>query len=448
MDFFEVNLGSISSINFIFAGIMFMIVFMIYLTGARYLNSKLHALFWFIVFLYIIGYNLTSSDIIESRFNFYEYLLFFIPIFGWFYVLTLKLKRFNPLLLFLFIIPIIAIFLKSRIVLFYFYYDIFSWLPMLVTSIVIFIKRDKADNKEKKIDYYIFVWTLSIFLVFFCYLIINAVLSLSNGYPIQLLFVLPCLFTVSSLIVFVIFYKTNLYFNNDIVEKSYVYERQTVTEKLASSLVHEIKNPIAAVKSLNQQLQSKFKEMSEESVKKYLEIMDSDLDRIKNLSDAFLKTCKRESVSNNDSSDIYIQLNASYDLIRFDLQKKEVKLTIDKGIVNHRVKLSPYHLRQIFLNLIYNSIEADAKNINITHDVKNNYLYIFVEDDGNGIALKDVKDLFIPFKSTKESGTGLGLAICRNILTQNHGDIEFVSSFNGKTIFKITLELIEIQVNK
>ncbi|HOV13304.1 MAG TPA: hypothetical protein PK771_03380, partial [Spirochaetota bacterium] len=126
---------------------------------------------------------------------------------------------------------------------------------MLVTSIIIYVKKDNSDNKDKKICTYIFLWTIALFLVFFLYLVINAILSIINGYPIQVLMVLPLFFSISAMIVFYIFYKTNLYFNDEIIEKSAIYERQTVTEKLASSLVHEIKNPIAAIKSLNQQLQ-------------------------------------------------------------------------------------------------------------------------------------------------------------------------------------------------
>ena len=125
MDFFEIGLNIISNINFIFVGIIFIITLMIYITGLKYLNSKFHSLFWFIVFTYVLLYNLTSIGIIKSRYNLSDYILFFIPIFGWFYILTLKYKKFNPLLLFLFVIPSISIFFKTKIVFFYFYYDFY-----------------------------------------------------------------------------------------------------------------------------------------------------------------------------------------------------------------------------------------------------------------------------------------------------------------------------------
>ncbi|HPO49313.1 MAG TPA: HAMP domain-containing sensor histidine kinase [Spirochaetota bacterium] len=441
MDFIESFIDIVSSANFFFVGIVFIITITIYLTGSKRLNSRLHSLFWLIVFLYLLFYSLSSIGIVDNEYNYGDNILFFIPIFGWFYILTLKYKKFNPFLLFLFIIPLISIFFKSKIVFFFFYYDFLSWVPMLITSVVIFAKKNERDEKEKKINLYIFQWTISIFSVFFMYLAINAALSFMNGYPAQILMILPLFFSIASIIVFFIFYRSNLYFNDDILEKSSIYERQTVTEKLASSLVHEIKNPIAAIKSLTQQLQVKFKELPEETIKKYLEIISSDLERVKNLSDAFLKTCKNEVISEDNLSDIYIQLNSVYDLVRFDLQKKEVKLVIDKSTVNQRINLSPYHIRQIFLNLIYNAIEANAKNILIRGEVINKYLLIFIEDDGDGVSSFDIKNIFIPFKSSKPDGTGLGLSICKNILNKREGDISLYSSKKGKTIFKLTIEL-------
>lgn len=91
-------------------------------------------------------------------------------------------------------------------------------------------------------------------------------------------------------------------------------------------------------------------------------------------------------------------------------------------------------LRQAFINLIQNAVEAMAQGGELTISAsKGNYLDITISDTGHGIS-GNIKDkIFLPFFTTKEKGTGLGLAIVHKIVISHGGSISVDSSEKGTT---------------
>jgi two-component system sporulation sensor kinase A len=78
----------------------------------------------------------------------------------------------------------------------------------------------------------------------------------------------------------------------------------------------------------------------------------------------------------------------------------------------------------------------------ITSNFKNLYAQIQIVDTGVGIPAHNLKDIFMPFFSTKNDGTGLGLSICHNIIKNHNGSIELESQVNKGTTFTIKLPFI------
>jgi signal transduction histidine kinase len=153
-----------------------------------------------------------------------------------------------------------------------------------------------------------------------------------------------------------------------------------------------------------------------------------------------LNTFKDKENENETIGDLFIVLQSIIELIKFDLLKKEIVITIDKNLIGKPVAMNNYHFRQIMLNLIYNSMEAGAKNIRIYGDMKVKHQEIFVEDDGEGIKIQDTGRIFTPFYTTKSEGVGLGLSICQKIMSQYNGDIKLASSVKGSVIFKLVFK--------
>jgi signal transduction histidine kinase len=88
-------------------------------------------------------------------------------------------------------------------------------------------------------------------------------------------------------------------------------------------------------------------------------------------------------------------------------------------------------LKQVFLNLGYNALEAmpdgGRLEISVRHDNRN--VVVLFSDTGPGISEEDIDKIFYPFYSTKETGSGLGLAIAYKIIEEHHGKIS-VKSFD------------------
>jgi two-component system nitrogen regulation sensor histidine kinase GlnL len=110
-------------------------------------------------------------------------------------------------------------------------------------------------------------------------------------------------------------------------------------------------------------------------------------------------------------------------------------------------------LRQVFLNLVKNALEAmgDSGTLTITtrietdfhvrHDVgdRGQFLSIDVDDTGPGIAAEDCERIFAPFFTTKTSGTGLGLAVSERLVAQHGGTIRIESEPGRGTRVRVRL---------
>jgi signal transduction histidine kinase len=105
-----------------------------------------------------------------------------------------------------------------------------------------------------------------------------------------------------------------------------------------------------------------------------------------------------------------------------------------------------HQLRQMFVNLILNAIQAIEADgiITITTEVKNNYIRIEISDNGVGIPPDDIKNIFNPFFTTREigSGVGLGLSIAYRIIESHNGNIDVQSELEHGTTFTIRLPII------
>ena len=116
-----------------------------------------------------------------------------------------------------------------------------------------------------------------------------------------------------------------------------------------------------------------------------------------------------------------------------------VKCQIPKGLT---IKFDPAQIYRILNNLIQNSIQAGAENININTLIENKWIYINIIDDGPGLPPRAKEKLFIPFEgSARKGGTGLGLAISRELLNANGGDLTLQNTNANGSVFQISLPI-------
>jgi signal transduction histidine kinase len=126
------------------------------------------------------------------------------------------------------------------------------------------------------------------------------------------------------------------------------------------------------------------------------------------------------------------------------MQGIQIECDFQPNIPN--IRICKDKLLQVFLNLIYNAIEAKNKEKVIvvkTYLKDNNSLIWEILDSGVGIEESAREKIFSEFYTSKEKGTGLGLNVCKSILDEYNAKIDFESEVNVGTKFFIIFPINE-----
>lgn len=210
--------------------------------------------------------------------------------------------------------------------------------------------------------------------------------------------------------------------------------------ELAAGAAHEIRNPLTAIQSSLQYLSTKIKAEKE---KKLLTNALKETGRINEILSALL-SFSRPSEIKKEKNDIIEILEGSLDLISIQAKKNKIKIIRDYPAIPIHLNSDKDQLKQLFLNILLNSVQAMKKEdeLRITvHPKDPHKILVTVADTGEGIPRDKLDNIFDPFFTTKKGGTGLGLSICYGIIESHKGDIEVKSSVGQGTTVLITLPL-------
>jgi len=129
------------------------------------------------------------------------------------------------------------------------------------------------------------------------------------------------------------------------------------------------------------------------------------------------------------------------DLFNEELTNNQVELKIETKPDDLSLNADKDQLTQIFINLIKNSLdglnEKEKGFIELKASKNNNVIQLSITDNGKGIPQNIIKDIFIPFYTTKESGSGIGLSLSKQIMQMHDGTISVSSVPDIKTKFKL-----------
>ncbi|WP_338473077.1 ATP-binding protein [Niallia sp. XMNu-256] len=212
-------------------------------------------------------------------------------------------------------------------------------------------------------------------------------------------------------------------------------DKLSVLGEIASGIVHEIRNPLTSIKGLLQLISE------DDQYREYLKIVLDEIDRIEDIVNELLFFSKP---SKEDFIDVDICKIINETLFLFKTELFDRKITVDINVedkITH-VLGDRNQLKQVFINLIKNSIEAIGKNGKITVNINRKStekVCIEIIDNGIGIPKEVIKNLGKSFISTKEKGTGLGLMVTYNIIKNHKGDICVKSKSQVGTIFTVKL---------
>ena len=222
-------------------------------------------------------------------------------------------------------------------------------------------------------------------------------------------------------------------------------ERLSALGELSAMLAHEIRNPLGSIRGTAEILRDDFKPGDRKY--EFLEILLKEADRLNRVVEDFLRLA-RPVDAEKKTCDLAAELREIVTLLGSDARSREVLL--DLAVADALpVKGDPEKLRQAFLNLLLNGIQAAAPGGRVTVTAaaypQNGEQQAFVElafaDTGPGIAPQNRERIFEPFYTTKEGGTGLGLAIVQRII-EGHGGSILVESEPGRgTTFRVRLPI-------
>jgi signal transduction histidine kinase len=125
------------------------------------------------------------------------------------------------------------------------------------------------------------------------------------------------------------------------------------------------------------------------------------------------------------------------------LQRQQIKISLEVSDTALSANFDPTLMEQVIINLITNSANAlegrPNKRIAVKAHLEDGQVVIEVSDNGNGIPEKDLKEIFIPFFSTRREGSGIGLSLSKQIISQHGGRIKVKSIPDQGTSFSVFL---------
>ncbi|MED1091033.1 ATP-binding protein [Bacillus paramycoides] len=206
--------------------------------------------------------------------------------------------------------------------------------------------------------------------------------------------------------------------------------------QLAAGVAHEVRNPLTVIKGFIQLFQ-----INKEDQEKYFDLMLSEIERIEAILQEFLSIAKTDEIP-TEKKNIYKIFENVVSLINTKTIMTNIQVELIADSSEIIIECSENQLKQVFINILQNSIEAmpDGGKISIhMKEMNEDGVIIDIVDEGIGIPEERIKRLGEPFYSTKEKGTGIGLMLSYKIIDSHQGAISIMSDVGVGTTVTIYL---------
>ncbi|MFC5470067.1 PAS domain S-box protein [Cohnella suwonensis] len=219
----------------------------------------------------------------------------------------------------------------------------------------------------------------------------------------------------------------------DIIRRS---DKLSIAGELAAGVAHEIRNPLTALRGFMQLLKAKDTE--------YVDIMLMEIDRISYIVNEFIGLAKPQAL-HFVQSDLRSLIGSVIQFMQPQalLYNVDMRMSAEWPIAS--VMCEPNQIKQVFMNVLKNAIEAMPNGgqieVVVSMDPDGNAI-TRISDEGVGIPQDRLERIGEPFFSLKESGTGLGLMVCHRIIEAHRGQLVISSIVNVGTTLEILLPTV------
>jgi two-component system, sporulation sensor kinase E len=220
-------------------------------------------------------------------------------------------------------------------------------------------------------------------------------------------------------------------------------DRLAALGELTAGVAHEVRNPLGIIRASVQLMEDA--ECSRERVHEAAEVIKHEIDRLDRVIKALLDF-GRPAQPTMRPVDVRQVLDEVVLFSRTFASRGKVEILEDYAPDTPDVMADPEQLKQIFVNLISNAVQAMSEaggRLEVSTGAEEGFVFVRFVDDGPGIPSEVLGKIFDPFVSTRDDGTGLGLTIVHRIVDDHDGHIEVASEPDAGTAFTVWLPALQ-----
>ncbi len=219
-------------------------------------------------------------------------------------------------------------------------------------------------------------------------------------------------------------------------------EKLAYIGQMATTIGHEIRNPLSSLKGFTQLQQER-----DNSETNFYPIMIDEIDRINTIVDD-LMILGRPKSPNFKQYDLKKIIDYVSSVTNQLAESFGSKIVVKRSEEIPLVECNEKQIKQALLNIIKNAIESlqNGGMVELSYSITgSDKVTIVVKDNGCGIEVEKLNHLFEPFYTTKQEGTGMGLLITKKIIEDHQGEIKFSSKKGEGTTVEIVLPFVHQQ---
>jgi signal transduction histidine kinase len=226
--------------------------------------------------------------------------------------------------------------------------------------------------------------------------------------------------------------------DDKVVEKALQEERLAILGRLGSTIIHDLKSPLSAIRGYANILEDTG---GDDKIRKYAKSIINSVDFTFGMIEDILEFGRDKTTLDFRPVNISEYFKEVIELFGEKDDGKEIEIKI-VSCEDLYYELDPFKMKRVLLNLLKNAREAIEKKgkIEIGAEKAKNGIKIFVRDNGCGMAHEIASRIFEPFFTHGKHGTGLGMTVVKKIVEDHKGKIKIESKLGVGTTFNILLE--------
>jgi signal transduction histidine kinase len=200
-------------------------------------------------------------------------------------------------------------------------------------------------------------------------------------------------------------------------------EKLSTLGEMAAVLAHEIRNPLGSIRGTAEILKDDYQ--PGDAKYEFIEIQIKETERLNRVVEDFLHMARPQH-ADMQPCPVQEELDTIVTLVSNEARERQVNLVLQPQPVPVIIKADREKLRQAFLNIVINAMQATPKGGSVTISTtvsEKGFCDISFRDTGAGIEPDKLEKIFEPFYTTKQEGTGLGLAISKKIIESHNGKL-------------------------